>query len=218
MECPICFEPNPPVVTKCGHRYCEVCLRQSLMSQRRCPSCRMPLRNRDIVHTLAGPDALGTYLEFLLQLLMSRTRGKGLVVTSWGNNHERLTSTFRKRGLRSCWAWRGGSKQLIWNLNNFMSSSSGILFLDPGSEDFPLSWAHFQDVTDVYVMWPLCDSPDNRESTCCQMRRVMAAAPGAKFTLVTRDESARLPVAPDCVRTHLPGLECPICTLSGEAR
>jgi len=213
-ECPVCFEPNPPVVTSCGHRYCQGCLQQSLSTQRRCPACRTPLQIRDIVHTDAKPDSVGTYLECLFEILKRRITGKALVLASWGEMHERLASSFRRKGLQNVWAWRGGAKQLCMNHRNFSNSDNAVLLVDPGSDSFGLSWAQFLNVSEVFVLWPL-NTSDGLDDVCCQMRRAKAAAPGAKFVLVPRSSETLLPVTPTCVRPHLPGLECSNCIFDG---
>jgi len=213
-ECPVCFEPNPPVVTSCGHRYCQGCLQQSLSTQRRCPACRAPLQSRDVVHTDAKPDALGAYLEFLFDLLKGRPTGKAIVLASWGETHERIAACFRRKGLVHFWAWRGGAKQLCINNQRFCGSPDGALLVDPGSDCFSLAWARFKDVSEVFVLWPLCSS-EGLDDVCCQLRRAKAAAPGARFVLVTRDRDAILPVTPTCVRPHMPGLECSACLFDG---
>lgn len=213
-ECPVCFEPNPPVVTSCGHRYCQGCLEQSLSTQRRCPACRAQLHLRDVVHTRARADTLGVYLEFLIDLLKKRTSGKALVLASWGEAHENLAAGFRRKGLANFWAWRGGSKQLCINLQRFSSANNGTLLVDPGSDCFSLSWANFSDVSLVYVLWPLNFS-DGQDDVCCQLRRVKTAAPAASFVLVVRERCALLPVTPTCIRQHTPGLECPVCVFNG---
>jgi len=213
-ECPVCFEPNPPVVTSCGHRYCQGCLEQSLSTQRRCPACRAQLHLRDVVHTRARPETLGVYLEFLFDLLKKRTSGKALVLASWGEAHENLAASFRRKGLANFWAWRGGSKQLCINLQRFSGASNATLLLDPGSDCFHLSWANFPDAGLVYVLWPLNFS-DGQDDVCCQLRRVKTAAPAASFVLVVRERGIMLPVSPTCIRQHTPGLECPVCVFNG---
>ena len=213
-ECPVCFEPNPPVVTSCGHRYCQGCLQQSLSTQRRCPACRSPLQTRDVVHTDAKPEALGPYLEFLFELLKGRTVGKTIVLASWGETHERLAACLRRKGLTHFWAWRGGAKQLCINNQRFRDSTDGVLLVDPGSDCFSLSWANFGGVSEVLVLWPL-NTSEGLDDVCCQLRRAKAASPGARFVLVIRDRDTLLPVTPTCVRSYTPGLECSSCIFDG---
>lgn len=227
VDCPVCFEANPPVVTKCGHHFCEACLQQSLATNRRCPACRIPLSGRDIVHSRAAPQQLGSYLGFLCELLLKRRPAAGganraLLLASWGELHERVAALLRRQGgVRQLWAWRGSARQLCTTLQRFHSSDRGVLLIDPGCEAFPIEWARFEGVTDVYVLAPL----ESREAgeTCCQLREIAAAtreegasgsAREVAFSLVTRDPTTRLPVMPSCVREQLPGHECPICIVS----
>ena len=225
-ECPVCFEPDPPVLTSCGHRFCETCLQQSLAAQRRCPACRVPLLPRDVVHSRPRPDPLCAYLGFLCELLRGRGAaaaagggprpGRALLLASWGELHDRVAATLRRQGgLSQLWTWRGSCKQLCATLQRFHACERGALLLDPASGCFAVDWAVFQGVTDVYVLAPLqaCE----RNDLCCQLRRVAAAAPGAAFTLVAREAEPRLPMLPSCVREPLPGLACPVCVAAAAA-
>ena len=41
LSCPICLDEfEAPVVTPCGHRFCEKCIKSALQLKRECPSCR----------------------------------------------------------------------------------------------------------------------------------------------------------------------------------
>ena len=213
-ECPVCFEANPPVLTSCGHRFCQQCLQQSLLTQRRCPACRTPLQARDVVDTRGRPEELGTYLDFVLELLQRRPEGRALVLASWGEVHERLASALRRKGLPNVWAWRGGAKQLCVTLQRFRGSTTASLLVDPGSDAFALAWARFDGVARVYVLWPL-NAAAELDDVCCQLRRAKAAAPNARFIFVTREPGAGPQSTPTCVRPHVPGLECPSCIFDG---
>lgn len=213
-ECPVCFEPNPPVLTSCGHRYCQQCLQQSLLTQRRCPACRAPLQVRDIVNTEGRPEEVGIYLDYVATLLQRKPAGRALVLASWGEVHERLASALRRKNLPNVWAWRGGAKQLCVTLQRFRNSSDASLLVDPGSDAFALAWACFEGVKHVYALWPL-NAADGHDDICCQLRRAKAAAPGARFVFVTRERGAAPQSLPTCTRPHVPGLECPSCIFDG---
>ena len=41
LSCPICLDEfEAPVVTPCGHHFCEKCIKSALQLKRECPSCR----------------------------------------------------------------------------------------------------------------------------------------------------------------------------------
>lgn len=43
QRCPICWEEyHAPVLTPCGHRFCEACICQALQCKLECPTCRQP--------------------------------------------------------------------------------------------------------------------------------------------------------------------------------
>ena len=44
LRCPICIdELRAPVVLKCGHRFCDPCIRTALTVKSDCPTCRTPV-------------------------------------------------------------------------------------------------------------------------------------------------------------------------------
>jgi hypothetical protein len=180
-DCPVCFEPDAPVVTRCGHHFCEACLELAFAVQPRCPSCRRPLhRQRDVVHT--RPEARGAGTAFMRQLRGLLFAGEGgggggrtLVVSSHGDLHERLAAWFRAEGTAEAWAWRGNARQLVRTLQRFERCERGALLVDPGA--LSLSWARWPPVTRVIVVWPLEGDAD--AEPCCQLREVLRALPEA---------------------------------------
>ena len=50
LRCPICWDAfSAPVRTKCGHAFCEDCIRTSIRVKSECPTCRQPiLTHRDL--------------------------------------------------------------------------------------------------------------------------------------------------------------------------
>lgn len=51
INCPVCMETiqqfekdgRQLMVTRCGHIFCEVCIKRAVKAQHRCPSCRKPI-------------------------------------------------------------------------------------------------------------------------------------------------------------------------------
>ena len=55
QQCCICLDSMvAPVLTPCGHRFCEGCILTSLKHSKTCPTCRSPIRN----HRLLRADTL----------------------------------------------------------------------------------------------------------------------------------------------------------------
>ena len=64
LKCSICLDTfNAPVITKCGHQFCEDCIRAALQFKKECPQCREPisshrdLRADAVLTVLAGSTA-----------------------------------------------------------------------------------------------------------------------------------------------------------------
>lgn len=191
QDCPICFEELPPVVTRCGHRYCEECLQQALARRRSCPACREPLQpSRDVVvlrppTTASGPGVVMQRLQRMLG--ESPPRCRTLVVSSHGDLHEKLAAWLRRQGRPRTWAWRGNTQQLVGALGRYQAHPDATLLVDPAA--LPLDWACFEQVDRVLVLWPLQRSPSC--DPCCQLRRLygtLAGGPGAcQTTLLAAD-------------------------------
>ena len=59
IVCPVCMDSDGTIresgrlfkSTICGHVFCEVCIKQAVQSQKKCPTCRKSLTHKQ-VHTL----------------------------------------------------------------------------------------------------------------------------------------------------------------------
>lgn len=49
FNCPICMGPFvEEMSTKCGHIFCNVCIRNAIAAQKKCPTCRMKITLKNI--------------------------------------------------------------------------------------------------------------------------------------------------------------------------
>ena len=62
LACPICLDTlTAPVVTACGHRFCEACIRAALCHKKECPTCRSKVScHRELRADGPLADLLGT--------------------------------------------------------------------------------------------------------------------------------------------------------------
>lgn len=176
--CPVCYEPEAFVATRCGHWFCEACLDSSLTARARCPTCRRELhRARDIVHTRPSERALEAgFMRQLLEALVSAGSGRTLVVASFGDLHERLASYLCAEGGLRVRAWRGNTTQLLQNLRRFeeapRTGCGAALLVDP--ESLPLAWACWPELDRIFLLWPL---EADEAHGCCQLNSVLKALP-----------------------------------------
>ncbi|CAK9163440.1 unnamed protein product [Ilex paraguariensis] len=50
FNCPVCMGPLvEEMSTKCGHIFCKVCIKASIASQRKCPTCRRKVTMKDTI-------------------------------------------------------------------------------------------------------------------------------------------------------------------------
>jgi E3 ubiquitin-protein ligase RNF4 len=55
IQCPICLEntySREPTSTKCGHVFCKACLVAALQQDKKCPMCKIPIKNSKDWHKL----------------------------------------------------------------------------------------------------------------------------------------------------------------------
>ena len=49
LTCAVCLDhPRNPTASKCGHIFCEECIKVSIQTFKQCPSCRTPLRPNQV--------------------------------------------------------------------------------------------------------------------------------------------------------------------------
>ena len=61
-ECVICCDTfKEPLLTKCGHTFCKLCIEEVVNRQKLCPECRAPLTLQDLTRNYQ----LGVLIEAL---------------------------------------------------------------------------------------------------------------------------------------------------------
>ena len=77
MACPICLdELTVPVVTECGHVFCEICIRTAIQKTKKaCPQCRAPIKSH---RTLRQDTACRQLISSGRQLLSDTRPGRML--------------------------------------------------------------------------------------------------------------------------------------------
>lgn len=97
-ECPICLDTlSAPMITHCKHVFCGNCIRKVVQTQARCPMCRSPLAEDQLLEPAPetageeegkGPQAEGpsSKTEALLKILQATLKNKGskvIVFSQW---------------------------------------------------------------------------------------------------------------------------------------
>jgi SWI/SNF-related matrix-associated actin-dependent regulator of chromatin subfamily A3 len=56
-ECPVCLEPlKEPVITKCAHSFCTICIERVIETQHKCPMCRAELESLNATTVKAAKE------------------------------------------------------------------------------------------------------------------------------------------------------------------
>jgi hypothetical protein len=191
--CPICMERAPDTVTVCGHWFCKECLAQSLIGKTQCPCCKTHLRRKFDIVSIKVPIA-STMEIWLEQYLRAHIDQKIILMSSFGEVHEKLGSKMRKNGLNVT-AWRGSIAQLIKTYSKFNSVDSGVLLVDEASS-INTRWVSFKNVFKVVILQPLKNTTND---VCCQVRDVLACCNPTQIEVVARRSTSGIPELPTCM-------------------
>ena len=124
-ECPICLDTlKEPVITKCAHVFCTLCLERVVGTQHRCPMCRAELESLDTTTVcpaaeISAPSAeialedeasresiennTSTKVEALLDILKASSRdptNKTIVFSQWTSFLDIIQAHLDLRGLK----------------------------------------------------------------------------------------------------------------------
>lgn len=95
-ECPICIDTlNSPLITHCKHVFCGSCIRKVVQTQAKCPMCRAPLQEENLLEPAAetsGKDATldletqSSKTEAILNILKATLKNDGskvIIFSQW---------------------------------------------------------------------------------------------------------------------------------------
>ena len=94
-ECAVCYElPTEPVITNCKHVYCRECITRAIKLQRKCPLCRNPLSEDNLLEPAPEGseddnfdiDTQSSKTEAMLHILNATLKNKGskvIVFSQW---------------------------------------------------------------------------------------------------------------------------------------
>jgi SNF2 family DNA or RNA helicase len=98
-ECPVCFEEfgkdRPVNVTKCGHTFCGVCIKDCINNNHICPTCKAKITRMSDIYVISTPEELSNLLKTLgskvgvlvslLKRVISETSENVIVFSEWDN-------------------------------------------------------------------------------------------------------------------------------------
>lgn len=128
-ECSICYDTiNKPVMTDCGHLFCNDCLEMSLGYKLECPQCRKPL-DKNKVYTITKKKDIpkndplivkyGTKLATLIntmKTLMKDKKNKIIIFSQWDDMLSLIGKTLSENGITNTFI-----KGNVYQRNNAIS-------------------------------------------------------------------------------------------------
>ena len=164
--CSICMDAVTSVITKCGHKFCSVCLERCLRDRPRCPTCRAPCVPEQCIplHPAVpstgpeGPEAQQDYgsrfraLLTYLQGVKAVDPGAQFVVFSeWAQELQKQAILLLAQGFR-CAEIKGNTSVCQNNVRQFQEGSLNVLFLSLQSM---ASGLHLANANYVIILTPL---------------------------------------------------------------
>lgn len=204
--CPVCLDDEvaPRTATRCGHWFCRSCLLSSLSLRGSCPVCKLPLDRAADVVSLPGGRRTDSCREVLDRLAEAAAEQRVVLLSSYGEVHERLLAPLRARGC-AAQAWRGNAGQLMRAEAAFRGSPRGVLLVDVTS--LPVRWLRPPPVGLLVVLQPLYQL---KQECCCQLREALECfEPAALEVLGSEAEPKEMPLcgsSPPCGSARCPTL------------
>ncbi len=139
FKCPFCYEiKNEPVITQCGHIYCEECCIQMIRSTDCCGICRQHLCITDLIKLKKTKDDIvidfvyGTKIDALIKYISQTSISEKIILfSSWTTASSILQSYFKESGIRS-FVYKGSFAQKDKVIKTFKQSAKRcVIILSP---------------------------------------------------------------------------------------
>lgn len=139
FKCPFCYETkNEPVVTQCGHIYCEECCIQMIRSTDCCGICRQKLHITDLIKLKKTKDNIsvdyiyGTKIDALIKYINNTSISEKIILfSSWTTASSILQTYLKESGIRSV-IYKGSFAQKDKAIKTFKQSVKRcVIILSP---------------------------------------------------------------------------------------
>ena len=132
FKCPFCFEfKENPVVTICGHSYCEGCYIQMYKSIKSCGICREKLTEQSVVKLREkerNASKYGTKISAIIRYIHGLKNEKIILFTEWDCFIPKMKNILQEHGIKSI-VCRGSIFQKNKSIETFKKSKSGCVIL-----------------------------------------------------------------------------------------
>jgi SNF2 family DNA or RNA helicase len=140
--CSICmFEMDKPIILKCTHSYCGVCIMKWLEKNMNCPECRMKIDTNDLIAIKSGNDknevveaevttpVMLSKEETLLKIIQDNPNGKYLVFSKHDSGFYKLMQTLMQNNI-TCSELKGNTSHMNNTLEKFRTGNIRVILLN----------------------------------------------------------------------------------------
>jgi SNF2 family DNA or RNA helicase len=136
FRCPFCFDDkDDPVITICGHTYCEECCYQMVASLGSCGICRHVLSKSDIIKVIT-PDLetdenilkYGTKISSIIKYIKERSSEKIIIFSEWDEMLMKLKNILKEQCITTL-SCRGSIYQKNKSIKTFTDGQEGCVIL-----------------------------------------------------------------------------------------
>ena len=163
--CSVCLDAVTSVITKCGHKFCGVCLERCLRDKPRCPTCRAPcvLEQCIPLHPSSGAAVAGAgaeqdygsrfraLLSYLQGVKAADAGAQFVVFSEWAQELQKQATLLVAHGFR-CAEIKGNTAVCQNHVRHFQDGSLDVLFLSLQSM---ASGLHLANANYVIILTPL---------------------------------------------------------------
>jgi hypothetical protein len=142
--CAICmFEMENPILLKCTHSYCGVCIVKWLEKNMNCPECRTKIEMKNLIAikkdgeevnqivdaSVAAGDGLLSKEDTLLKIIKENPDGKYLVFSKYDSGFFKLMQTLNSHQI-SCSELKGNTSHMNNVLQSFKAGNIKVILLN----------------------------------------------------------------------------------------
>jgi len=134
--CPICIDfLNKPILLKCTHTYCGICLMNWIKNNSKCPECRANIHTDDLIaitNTNENNNDTNNILnkvDTLINIIINKNNGKFLIFSKYESGFFNIIDKLKYNNI-SYGELKGNTSHMMNILNDFKNSKIKVILLN----------------------------------------------------------------------------------------
>jgi hypothetical protein len=135
--CAICMDIlDKPIILKCTHSYCGICLINWIKNNSKCPECRSLINTDDLIaisnnknDIITSNETLLTKIDTLINIINNKLNGKFLVFSKYENGFNSIIQKLKENNI-TFGELKGTTYHMMNILENFKNSNIKVILLN----------------------------------------------------------------------------------------